>query len=541
MINLHSLLPRSRGDARQLWAMVATFGLFSAANFFVTGHAAGTPPGQPIPEDFFLLSLLSLVLATLARHYALLLVFIHLENNVFRLRLSIIERVLVSSLMDFERLGAVAIFQSMATGTRLLSEITGLFSKILTLGVRGAAVLLALFWLSSTAFTVVLATLLGLGALSLVGYRRWMKAANEGSAQHQRALFAALDDLVSGYKELKLNVARGEHYFRHAVDARLTALEAAWLRRQRWVAANYVTAEGVLLLLGGAMVFLIPALEPGFSAVAVTAAVVAICIPASLLRDAPQLLDAGRALHTLEEIERQLPASAGERPAEHAPRAVAHFARLDTDGLRYRYRPQAGEAFSLGPLSLDFAAGRIHFIVGGNGSGKSTLFKLLTGLYPPQQGAVRVNGLPIDEARYEEVLAPIFFDCHLFDRLYGQTIGETKTEQVNRWLEILQIAHKTRMEGGRLTHLALSSGQKKRVALAMALVEEKPLLLLDEWAADQDPEFRAFFYTELLPQLKREGRTVIAVTHDDRYFHVADHLYRLEYGRLVETHDSSPT
>ena len=59
----------------------------------------------------------------------------------------------------------------------------------------------------------------------------------------------------------------------------------------------------------------------------------------------------------------------------------------------------------------------------------------------------------------------------------------------------------------------------------------------DEWAADQDPEFRRYFYDVLLPGLKAEGRTLIVVTHDDRYFHVADQVVFMEEGRVVRVEE----
>ena len=149
-----------------------------------------------------------------------------------------------------------------------------------------------------------------------------------------------------------------------------------------------------------------------------------------------------------------------------------------------------------------------------------------------QRSASAPCAAALRQLRCDKVIAPIFFDCHLFDRVYGQIPNEAQQERANELLELMRIAHKTQMEAGRLTNLSLSSGQAKRVAMVLALLEDKPLLLLDEWAADQDPEFRHFFYNDLLPRLRLEGKTIIAVTHDDRYFHLADHVYRLEYGRL---------
>jgi putative ATP-binding cassette transporter len=188
----------------------------------------------------------------------------------------------------------------------------------------------------------------------------------------------------------------------------------------------------------------------------------------------------------------------------------------------------------VGPLDLEAHAGEILFIVGGNGSGKSTLLKTLTGLYHPHSGAITLDDTLIGQENatwYRSHFAAVFSEYHLFERLYG--LYDMEPERVRELLVTMQISDKTSFEGARFTTLDLSQGQRKRLALLVAILENRPILVLDEWAADQDPSFRRYFYEELLPQLKREGRTVIAVTHDDKYFNVADRVVKMEYGEIV--------
>jgi len=173
------------------------------------------------------------------------------------------------------------------------------------------------------------------------------------------------------------------------------------------------------------------------------------------------------------------------------------------------------------------------FRIGGTGSGKSTLMKTLVGLYHPTSGAIVMDGTLITAetaAWYRSHFTVIFSDYHLFDRLYG--FEHVSPTRVNELLKLMQIEDKTAFEDGRFTTLELSSGQRKRLALVVALLEDRPILVLDEWAADQDPPFRKFFYEQILADLKRQGKTVIAVTHDDRYFAVADRIVKMEYGQL---------
>ena len=208
---------------------------------------------------------------------------------------------------------------------------------------------------------------------------------------------------------------------------------------------------------------------------------------------------------------------------------------IELRGVSYGFRAVPGSTpFVLGPIDLHVRQGDIVFIVGENGSGKTTLIKLLLGLYAPQSGAVLRDGLPVEtETRddYRQLFTTIFSDYYLFeDLLQGAGIVPDAAE---RYLERLEVAHKVSVENGKFTTTDLSTGQRKRLALMNAWLEERPVLVFDEWAADQDPAFRHIFYTELLPDLKRMGKTIIVISHDDRYFGVADHLVRLRHGKVV--------
>lgn len=225
------------------------------------------------------------------------------------------------------------------------------------------------------------------------------------------------------------------------------------------------------------------------------------------------------------------PNRSGAQPSA-VPQAFEH---LELRGVRYDYPPVEGsEPFTLGPVDLKVSRGEILFIVGENGCGKTSLIKLLLGLYPPQAGEIQVDGQTIDDARrddYRQLFTTIFADHHLFDDLSPG--ARDKPQLVERYLQRLDIAHKVSLVDGSYSTTALSTGQRKRLALVNAWLDERPVLVFDEWAADQDPSFRRVFYTELLPEMLRQGRTVIVISHDDRYFHIADQLIRMDKGRVV--------
>jgi len=207
---------------------------------------------------------------------------------------------------------------------------------------------------------------------------------------------------------------------------------------------------------------------------------------------------------------------------------------LELKDVRYAF-PAVGEAkpFTLGPVNLKIEQGDIVFIVGENGCGKTTLIKLLLGLYPPQQGEIRLNGecvTALTRDDYRQLFTTVFADYYLFDDVVQ---GDTHIpDDANKYLQRLEIAHKVSVQDGSFTTTDLSTGQRKRLALVNAWLEERPVLVFDEWAADQDPTFRRIFYTELLPDLKRLGKTIIVISHDDRYFDVADQLVRMDAGKV---------
>ncbi|MDR5782367.1 cyclic peptide export ABC transporter [Caballeronia sp. LZ065] len=204
--------------------------------------------------------------------------------------------------------------------------------------------------------------------------------------------------------------------------------------------------------------------------------------------------------------------------------------------------PAVGDAapFQLGPVDLEIRRGETLFIVGENGCGKTTLVKLLLSLYTPGRGQLLADGQPIPDDRlddYRQQFSAVFSDYHLFDDLVASDPDTVKRAQ--GYLDKLELAHKVRIEDGAFSTIDLSAGQRKRLALVHAYLENRPWMVLDEWAADQDPTFRRFFYTEMLPDLKRQGRTLIVISHDDRYFERADRVVRLEQGRIVRVESGS--
>ncbi|MDD3483029.1 cyclic peptide export ABC transporter [Azovibrio restrictus] len=351
-----------------------------------------------------------------------------------------------------------------------------------------------------------------------------------------------LAEMLAGGAELRLSSVRAA-----AMEARLAQVSghAEEVRRQAGqvlALASLGVLGGFLLLLGG-LVLLLP-LWGVVDAVAlpVTLMLCLLLAPlAALLATLPVCVASEAAAANLLQLEQMLLAAGKMAPREQVVpgQPLEKLEKLELRRVCFTHMGEDG-SFSVGPVDLTIHGGETLFITGGNGSGKSTLIKLMTGLYPPLSGELLVNDVALDHAdaqAFRDHFCAVFSDFHLFSKLYG--IGRPDPEQVRQWLEEMEIGDKTEVVDGAFSTTDLSSGQRKRLALISAMLEDKPVVVLDEWAADQDPHFRRKFYEELLPRMKAAGKTVIAVTHDDRYFHLADRRLHMEEGQLSELKETT--
>jgi putative pyoverdin transport system ATP-binding/permease protein len=248
---------------------------------------------------------------------------------------------------------------------------------------------------------------------------------------------------------------------------------------------------------------------------------------------------ASAALHKIDRLGIELSARASEdRIVEHT---VPHrtFETIELVDITHTYfREKEDECFTLGPIRLSFEPGEIVYLVGGNGSGKSSLAKVITGLYPPKSGIIRLDGCPVTDADrddYRQLFSAVFADFYLFDNVLGDP-SPALDARAREYLSLLHLEHKVKVKNGVLSTTELSQGQRKRLALLNAYLEDRPFYLFDEWASDQDPLFKEIFYTQLLPDLKARNKTALVITHDDRYFHLADRIIKLDYGRIETRH-----
>lgn len=245
-------------------------------------------------------------------------------------------------------------------------------------------------------------------------------------------------------------------------------------------------------------------------------------------------INAEQALVRLQGLEATLAGTVRAQPTPDVSPSLSSFLRIELRGVAFTYVEHAQLAFTVGPLDLSIERGEVVFITGSNGSGKTTLMKLLTGLYAPSRGQLLLDGTPLAERdidRYRTLFSAVFMDHHLFGPAYGLDVSSP--QRIQDLLRQFNLQGVVRFEDGRFTPLELSTGQRQRLAMVVALLEDRPIYVLDEWAAHQDPELRRYFYETLLPEMRTAGKTVVAISHDARFFHLADRRLHLVDGKLL--------
>jgi putative ATP-binding cassette transporter len=381
-------------------------------------------------------------------------------------------------------------------------------------------------------------------ALGVVGYQLPVVRA---AAHFRRAfqvrdvLYANFRAMTEGSKELKLHYRRREMFFNQSLHDSATEHRQALVEGQTIYTLASSWGQVLVFIVIGLILFGIPRYAPAVAgSEALTGFSFALLFMMAPLQTVmnlvPALGQAETSLKRVEEMGLDLTQNAS-REVEAPPREGGAWKSLDLVGVSHVYRRQGEERdFILGPIDMHLAPGELVFLVGGNGSGKTTLAKVLVGLYPPESGHIRFNGEEVtDENReqYRQHFSVVFSDFYLFERLLGLESHEID-ERALQYLTELQIAHKVKVDGGKLSTTDLSQGQRKRLALLTAYLEDRPIYLFDEWAADQDPYFKNVFYLHLLPELKRRGKTVVVISHDDRYYHLGDRVLKLDYGQLSQ-------
>jgi putative ATP-binding cassette transporter len=396
--------------------------------------------------------------------------------------------------------------------------------------------LLYITWLSWKVFLMLLGlSVVALGSCTVLLKRgmQWLILARE----EQDLLFKHFRTITDGVKELKLHYQRRQDFLSEELQTNAAKFRRYNIRGLSLFATTDSWGKLIFFFAVGSLLFVLPNLividSQTLSSYILTFTYM-IEPMEGISSKLPLLSKANVALHKIEALGLSLASHAEATTVP--PQLKSSWRRLELKGVTHTYQTEQKDInFTLGPIDLTLHPGELVFLIGGNGSGKSTLAKLITGLYLPEAGEIWLDEQPINQQNrewYRQHFSVVFSDFYLFERLLGLDNADLDT-QAQDYLKQLQLDRQVNVERGQLSTTALSQGQRKRLTLLTAYLEDRPIYLFDEWAADQDPIFKEIFYTQFLPKLRDRGKTVLAISHDDHYFQLADRIIKLDYGKVV--------
>ncbi len=461
------------------------------------------------------------------------------QGALYKLRMDLSRQILRVPLRRLEELGPHRLLTALTDDIPTITNIVNLIPIVCINAAVGVTCLIYMGWLSWPMLLAVLAALvLGIVTYQLPvvkGYQYWRLARREADT-----LFNHFRALTEGIKELKIHGDRRQAFLTDMLDATAKRFSrhnisgnAIYTVAASWGQLLVFVVIGLLLFVLSGWIQISATVMTGF-----TLTILYLMTPLQLIMNTiPTMGRAGVALKNVDELGLTLTSSPSE---EDSPTALtsgkSSWTNLELRGVLHTYRREGEDSiFSLGPIDLSFRPGELVFLTGGNGSGKTTLAKLIVGLYQPESGEIRLNNKPlVNETTdyYRQHFSVVFSDFFLFDSLLGLE-AENLDARARQYLSQLRLENKVQVKDGTLSTTELSQGQRKRLALLTAYLEDRPIYVFDEWAADQDPFFKEIFYYQLLPELKARGKTIIAITHDDRYYNVGDRTIKLDDGKII--------
>lgn len=456
------------------------------------------------------------------------------QTAVFGLQLRLSRQILATELKPLETLGLPRLLVLLTEDIQAIATAAGVIPVLVINIASATGCMIYISWLSWQVLVLVLLITL-VASIScrwfLVQGRRGLAAARE----QQDRLFQHFRSLIDGVKELKLHYLGQQDFLTTDLEQTAQQVQHHNSRGLSLLAVLDSWGKFIYFFAVGLVLFALPrwmGISPATRFAYVLTFTYLLGPMESMVNKLPFLSKASVALTKIETLGLSL--SDPHAPVI-APPAVADWHCLTLKQVTHAYySDKRDDEFTLGPINLTLQPGELMFIIGGNGSGKSTLAKLLTGLYQPQTGSIWLDNQQIgakNQEWYRQHFSVVFSDFYLFERLLGFD-SCVDDAQAQAYLRKLQLEHKVSLDHGQFSTTALSQGQRKRLTLLSAYLENRPIYLFDEWAADQDPTFKHIFYTQFLADLKAQGKAIVVISHDDRYFHLADRVIKLDYGQV---------
>lgn len=478
------------------------------------------------------------MLLPLCRIFSQISITVLSQRAVMDLRVRLSRQILGAPLRELEKHGPNKLLSSITGDVATISNTMGSIPYLLmnvTVFLGCVFYLMYLYWLAGL---VVLAT-------AVIGLIIFQLLSNKGNQHFARArrkrdsLFKHFRALTDGAKEMKLHRERRQAFFGEWLEKTSEELKQDNVTARTWFAGATSFGEVLFFIAIGISILILPAQMENLTPEAVTGYALVLLymiVPLNGITSiAPTLGMALVGLRKLDSLGLSLQKVVSKDEGDIPNASLQTWQDIQFKGITHTYyREKEDQHFTMGPMDLNFKPGEVVFIVGGNGSGKTTLAKMIIGLYAPEDGEVKLNGQLVDDSNrdtFRQLFSAVFTDFFIWDDMLGLD-KEGLAERVDAYLKQLHLDHKVTFEDGSLSTTALSQGQRKRLALLTAYLEDRPIYLFDEWAADQDPVFKDVFYRVLVPELKKKGKTVLAITHDDHYFDFADRIIKLDAGQI---------
>lgn len=489
---------------------------------------------------YLLLFGISVVILALTRQYTLYQTSTIARTALTKTNLRIADKIRRSNLAIFEKIGKPRILTTLSEGTELIFEASRRFANGAVAGVMLLFSFAYMAWLSPAAFGLSIVVIV-CGVLVYLFNQRSINQELRISAEKEGEFINSMNHVLEGFKELKVNREKSNDLFFNFLETISMSAKEVRIKTESRFISNIIYTQVFMMILIASIVFLLPQMSSSSPQLIVSLVAVLLFIvgPLGFVVDAvPVISEANVAIQKLSELEMIFEeADDTSQTCNTGPlQSKSTFNTISLQRVYFSYSSPGDEkVFSVGPVDLTLNKGEVIFFVGGNGSGKTTLVKLLSGLYYPQKGILYFDDIPVNMTNYDyyrNFFSIIFSDFHLFDRLYG--IDNVDENKLNTLLYNMGLSDKITYDAGKFSNINLSTGQRKRLALVIALMEDRSIYVFDEVAADQDPGFRKYFYEKVLLDLKNQGKTIIVVSHDDRYFHFADRVIKMDFGSIVE-------
>lgn len=468
---------------------------------------------------------------------------IDIANEItYEKRMKIIDKIMGSTYQKIETIGRERIFSGINNDCNTIAQFPGIIVSFASNLLTVIICMIYLYEKSIETFLIALVIILINGVLSFISGRK-TTADWEKNRDIQDTFFGQIHDLVNGFKELVLYKPRRVEFWKDIEHYSKLSNEVNKKASKQVLLFNLFSAFTYNLVFGF-IVFVFPIIDKNIKLEELRENLIIIFYIIGPFRAfvnaIPQLFQVNVNISRINGLVKELESCQDNQDSKIERTSLPPSIILRLDNVRYQYTIRKNnilefdKEFEIGPISLEFRSNEITFITGSNGSGKSTLGKLVTGLYSPTSGKIRINDQEADCLSLNELFSSVYSDFNLFKKLYGFDFKQSES-QFKDYIEMMNLESEIQInDSGEFESLNLSTGQKKRLAFIISCLENKPLLLFDEWAAEQDPEFRNYFYTQLLPMLKKQGKGVIVITHDDRYFNMGDRLVVLERGKIIK-------